>query len=160
MTTGRLRKNIVLNLAGQGIPLVVAVVTIPFVTRGLGPERFGVLALAWTFLGYFAVFDLGLGRSLTQQLAELIGEGREDEVPGLAWTGSAATFALGMLGSGVILFLAGPLVRSVLQIPPALVQERLLALQILGLSLPLVLCTNALRGVLEAANRRKRKRRP
>src|SRR5690606_32763903 len=111
MTPGRLRTNIAYNLAGQGIPLLVALVAIPFVTRGLGPERFGVLALAWTFIGYFAVFDLGLGRSLTQRLAELLGEGREDEVPGLTWTGVLSTLLLGALGAVCVMLAAEPMVR-------------------------------------------------
>jgi O-antigen/teichoic acid export membrane protein len=153
MTPGRLRRNVLLNLVGHGVPLVVAIAAIPFVTRGLGPDRFGVLALAWTFIGYFAVFDLGLGRSLTQRVAELIGEGREEDVPAVAWTGSTATFLLGVLGSASVLILADPLVRSVLRIPPELVDESLRALKVLSLSLPLVLSTNALRGLLEAYQR-------
>ncbi len=153
MTPGRLRSNVILNMAGQGIPLLVAVAAIPFVTRGLGPERFGVLALAWTFIGYFALFDLGFGRSLTQRVAELIGEEREGEVPAIAWTAGVATFALGILGAAAILLLAGPLVHSILRIPPELVDESLRTLQVLGLSLPFALSTNALRGILEAYHR-------
>ena len=153
MTPGRLRSNIVYNIAGQGIPLLLAVVTIPFVTRGLGPERFGVLALAWTFIGYFTLFDLGFGRSLTQRVAELLGEGREYDVPAIAWTGTLATFFLGIFGTGAILLLADPLVRSVLRIPPELTSESLRALQVLGLSLPIVLSTNAFRAILEAYQR-------
>src|SRR5690606_3711482 len=97
MTPGLLKRNTLLNLAGQGAPIIVAVVAIPFITRAMGPERFGVLALAWTFIGYFAVFDIGLGRSLTQRVAELLGEGEDDQIPMITWVGSTMTFALGVI---------------------------------------------------------------
>jgi len=157
MALGHLKRNTLLNLVGQGAPLLVAVVSIPFVTSAMGPERFGVLALAWTFIGYFAVFDLGLGRSLTQRVAELLGEAKgeakEDAIPSVTWTGVISTLALGVLGAGCVLLASGALVRSVLRIPPELSAESLRALRILGLSLPFVLSTNALRGVLEAYQR-------
>jgi O-antigen/teichoic acid export membrane protein len=55
-----LARNTLFNLIGQGLPLVVAVVTIPFIIQGLGIDRFGLLSLAWVVLGYFAIFDSGL----------------------------------------------------------------------------------------------------
>ncbi len=67
-----LARNTLLNLIGQGLPLVVAVITIPFIIHGLGIERFGLLSLAWVVLGYFAIFDLGLGRATTKFVAEAI----------------------------------------------------------------------------------------
>src|SRR5690625_2351351 len=56
-------RNTLLNLIGQVAPLLVAVVTVPFVVRGLGEARFGLLALSWAVLGYFGVFDLVMGRA-------------------------------------------------------------------------------------------------
>ena len=50
------------NLAGFLVPLLVAALyAVPGLVRALGPERFGVLALAWTVVGYFTLFDLGIG---------------------------------------------------------------------------------------------------
>lgn len=39
-----LARNSLLNLLGTAIPLLVGVVTIPFIVRGLGTERFGLLS--------------------------------------------------------------------------------------------------------------------
>ncbi len=47
-----LARNTLLNLIGQGLPLIVAVVTIPFIIQGLGIERFGLLSLAWVVLDF------------------------------------------------------------------------------------------------------------
>lgn len=63
-----LARNAVLNLFGMTLPLLVAIVAIPFVARGLGAERFGLLALAWVVLGYFPLFDLGLGRATAKYI--------------------------------------------------------------------------------------------
>jgi hypothetical protein len=43
----------------------------PVVVRELGPAAFGLLALAWTVVGYFGLFDLGFGRAATQRVATL-----------------------------------------------------------------------------------------
>ena len=59
-----LARNAFRNLVGQGLPLLVAIAAIPTVLEGLGPDRFGVLAIAWVVLGYFS--ELGFGRSTTR----------------------------------------------------------------------------------------------
>src|SRR5579859_2241766 len=87
LTSGRLlARNAVWNLLGSGAPMVVAVVCIPILIRGLGKERFGVLTLAWILISYAGLFDLGLGRALTQLVARKLGARDEREIPALAWT--------------------------------------------------------------------------
>lgn len=81
-----LARNTLLNFIGQVVPLLVGVVTVPFIIRGLGTERFGLLSLAWVVMGYFTIFDLGLGRATTKFVAEALGKGDEDQVPRLVWT--------------------------------------------------------------------------
>jgi O-antigen/teichoic acid export membrane protein len=65
-----LARNVVWNLIGGGAPMLVAVFCIPILAKGLGTDRFGVLALAWALIGYTSLFDLGLGRALTQLVAK------------------------------------------------------------------------------------------
>ena len=77
----RLARNVVWNLLGTGAPLLVAIVAIPLLIQGLGTARFGVLTLAWLVVGYFSLFDLGLGRALTKLVAEKLGKGQDDETP-------------------------------------------------------------------------------
>jgi O-antigen/teichoic acid export membrane protein len=51
-TTNRLfAGNSVLNFAGQLIPLIIGVLSIPFVIKGLGVDTFGILSLAWMLVG-------------------------------------------------------------------------------------------------------------
>ena len=82
LTSGRLlAKNTVWNLVGGGAPMIVAVFCIPILIRGLGTSRFGVLTLAWALIGYASLFDLGLGRALTQMVAKKLGAGEDREFP-------------------------------------------------------------------------------
>ena len=65
-----LTNNWSMNLAGQILPIIVALSTIPYLVRGLGTERFGILSICWIFLGSSGIFDLGLGRATTKFVAE------------------------------------------------------------------------------------------
>jgi len=61
-----------LNLIGLAAPLALALFAIPVLLEGLGAARFGLLTLIWALVSYFGLFDLGLGRALTMQLAVVL----------------------------------------------------------------------------------------
>lgn len=146
----RLARNVLWNLLGTGAPFLVAIAAIPILIEGLGTARFGVLTLAWMVVGYFSLFDLGLGRALTKLTAEKIGKGQNEEIPALVWTGMSLMAVLGMLGAIVVAALSPWLVSSVLKIPPELQPETLKAFYLLAASIPVVISTTGLRGILEA----------
>ena len=54
------------SAGGQVIVLVGSVLSTPFITRLLGPERYGVLGLVSTLVAYLVVTDLGTGRASTR----------------------------------------------------------------------------------------------
>ena len=151
MTDSRmLARNTALNLAGQAVPIAVALVSIPWLIRGLGADRFGVLTLAWAAIGYFGLVDLGLGRALTHAVAIRLGSNREDELESVGWTALVLMFVLGAAG-GLMLAMATPwLVTSLLRIPPELRNEGASSFYLLAASLPLVVSTAGLRGIIEA----------
>jgi O-antigen/teichoic acid export membrane protein len=138
------------NVIGLGAPLLVAVAAIPPTIAGLGVERFGALALAWTVLGYFGLFDLGLGRAATQLVARSDADGRGRELGGLLGTAFALSLLLGALGGLALALPARLWATRVLPVPPGLQDEAAAALRWLGLALPFVVSTALLRGVLEA----------
>lgn len=146
-------RNTIMNLIGQALPLVVGVVTIPMVVHGLGTDRFGLLSLAWVVLGYFTIFDLGLGRAATKYVAAALGRGEDDQVPQIIWTAVTFQAALGFLGALVLLGITDLLVENVLKIPPELLGEAKDTFHLLALSIPLVLVSSSFSGVLEAAQR-------
>ena len=154
LTSGRrLARNVVWNLLGTGAPLLVAIVAIPILIEGLGTARFGVLTLAWMVVGYFSLFDLGLGRALTKLVAEKLGKGQNDEIPALIWTALSLMAVLGVLGTIVVATLSPWLVGGVLKIPSELQSETLTAFYLLAASIPIVISTTGLRGILEAHQR-------
>ena len=148
--TRLLTRNPLLNLVGQAAPLLVAVATIPLLVSRIGADRFGLLVIAWAVLGYFSLFDMGLGRSLTQLVAERLGDEREDEIPALARTALSVMAGVGLVGAAVLYALAPVLTFQVLNLPPALEAETLAALRLLAFAVPFVVVTAGLRGILEA----------
>lgn len=146
------RANALWNAFGLGLPLVLAFLFIPRLILGMGAERFGVLTLVLTFLNYFAFFDLGIGRALTQLLA---GKARGDhkEEAALIWTVSALLCGMGAVLAVGVWFLAPLLVHDLLRVRGPLAGESIAALRALGAALPFLLHGLALRGVLESQRR-------
>jgi O-antigen/teichoic acid export membrane protein len=154
LTKGHLlARNVIWNLIGNGAPMIVAVFSIPILIRELGKDRFGVLALAWALIGYASLFDLGLGRALTQLVAKKLGAGEDREVPTLVWTSLLLMLLLGLAGALAVVLLSPWLVHRALNVPVALQPETLRSFYLLGLSIPLVIGTAGLRGLLEAHQR-------
>ncbi|MDH5299031.1 MAG: flippase, partial [Desulfobulbaceae bacterium] len=152
-TITHLRRNIIINTVGQGLPLLVGVFAIPSLIRGLGVDRFGLLNLVWMVVGYFSLFDLGLGQALTKLVAQRLGEGEEGEIPRLIQTSLILMAGFGGLGAMVAGGATGWLVHEALKIPAKFQEEARQSFYLLSLSIPLVVTTSGLRGVLEAYGR-------
>jgi O-antigen/teichoic acid export membrane protein len=143
-------KNSFYNILGSSLPLIVALFAIPILVKGLGEEKFGILALAWVVIGYFSLFDFGIGRTLTKIVAENLGIEKLDEIPELFWTALFLMFLISLIGS-LILFLGTPyLVFHFLKISMNFREESLYTFYTLSISIPIVTTTAGLRGVLEA----------
>lgn len=146
-------RNGMLNILGQGLPLVIGVLTVPLIVPGLGEERFGLLVFTWTLIGAFSLFDLGLGWSVTRFVADALGRGEHRAIPGVVWSAVVGQAVVGGIGGGLLVLAASPLVQRVLHVSPQIRAEAITAFQVTGLSLPVVLITVSLRGALEAAQR-------
>jgi O-antigen/teichoic acid export membrane protein len=142
--------NTVWNVLGQACPLLIAAITIPFLVRSLGSDRFGLLTLVWALIGYFSLFDLGLSRAITKLVAEKLALGQHGECSGLVWPALSLMAALG-IGCAVAVYVLAPwLIHSLLHLSGALGHETLRSLYPLALSIPLTTVTTGLRGILEA----------
>lgn len=145
-----LKRNTLWNLAGTGLPLLLGVVTIPYLIRATGVEAFGILTLVWALIGYFSLFDLGLGRALTQQVAAARSTGSHAQLPGLVKTGLWFTAGTGVLGGVVLAALAHQLAANWLKVSDPLQPTTVQALIIAAIGIPLTTVTTGLRGILEA----------
>jgi len=151
-TGGRFYSNVLWNFFGATLPLAVGLATMPILISKLGVERFGVLNLAWLLVGYFGLFDFGLGRALTRLVAERLGSGLAEDIPALAGTAMGLIRWLGLV-AGVFLAGMAPWLVDWLSISPNLREETLTGIWVLSVALPFVLLSAGWRGILEAYGR-------
>lgn len=141
-------RNTLLNLLGFGTPFVAAVFAIPPLVLALGDDRFGLLTLLWAIVGYFGLFDFGIGRAITHDLSVLRATGREREAPEAIGTANGLLLLLGLV-AGLLLYLLGPpLVNRMESVPDP--EEVEAAIAALAMAMPFILLTAGFRGVLEA----------
>lgn len=145
-----LKRNTVWNLFGAGAPLFVGVFTIPYLISKLGVEAFGVLTLIWALIGYFSLFDFGLGRALTQQIAAKRSVGLTEQIPSLMKAGLLFTMTTGLIGGIFLAVLASKLSESWLNISANLQESSLHSLVIASIGIPFTTATTGFRGILEA----------
>jgi len=146
-------RNTSWNFLGALLPIPVALVCIPLLVDGLGVERFGVLGIAWMLLGYFGMFDFGLAQSTTRSVSARVAAGVKGQVRALALASTLLHAALGAVGGIVLALLAPWLAAGVFNLPPQLVGETRTALYWLAASIPAIVLTAAMRGVLEGLQR-------
>jgi O-antigen/teichoic acid export membrane protein len=140
-----------LSLVTSAAPLVVALVALPVLTRQLGTERLGFLALAWAWLGYAALLDFGLGRALTRMVAAAdAGEKLDAPIGAYVATAHITLAAVGAIVGCVAAALAPWYVTSVLHASGALRTDAILGAVIFALTVPLITGSSVPRSVLEA----------
>lgn len=149
---GPIARNSFLNLVGFTIPLLAGLVSVPIITRELGPARFGLLSLAFAILEYSTLFDLGLGAATTREVSASLA--KSDENVSVLISGSIVSqMLLGSVGALILMAIAPLLVDHVFVIPPDIRNEAVSVFRILALMTPPTLLLLSLRGVLEAAQR-------
>lgn len=144
-----LLRNAAFNLVGLGAPLLVAAATIPALLAALGTERFGFLALMWALVSYFGLFDLGLGRAVTHQLASRYADPKPDPAVGQV-LGTALVLMTGIgVVTGALMALGGERALHYMgRLPDSAEAAR--AIYWMALAMPAIVATSGLRGALEA----------
>ena len=148
-----LARNTLLNLAGQAAPLLIAIVSIPLVVRGLGPDRFGILSLAWAAVGYFTLFEFGLSRATTKFVAEIVERAQEARLRPLIWTSLLLHLVFGIVGGFILAGLTPILVERVFKIPSTLVDQARVTFFLMAAAVPVTIVSASARSVLEGLQR-------
>lgn len=144
----RLVKHTFYNLMGMGLPLIVAVFSIPILIRELGDARFGLLTLIWAVVGYFSLFDFGLGRALTQKLSVALVSEERSRIGSLVTTALLLMCATGILGGGLLAISARWGVSYINSVPN--VSETVNSVYWMATAVPFIVLTSGFRGILEA----------
>lgn len=94
-------KNSTYNLIAAIFPIILGLITIPIYLRTIGVATYGVIAILLAALGYLGFLDLGLGKALTQKIAEL-GVGRELRKQHIVSVATVMTFLICAICSIVV----------------------------------------------------------
>lgn len=146
-------RNVAYNLAGQVLPMAVALVALPIIVHRAGTERLGFLGLTWALIGYFALLDLGLSRVVTRRMS-IAQTDNSLRVEAQVLQRLCVWLFLGVAAISLILAFAIP--PSLLvgkNASPALIDEARVALPILWATVPLTVVIGLLRGALEGMQR-------
>ena len=142
-----IKRHTAYNVAGAVVPLLATFITLPIYLRTIGEERYGVLIILWTLLGYFGLFDLGLGRAVTNRIAAFrertVGEREE-----VFWTALLMNVALGTVGALVLWGVGAVVFEHLVDVPGTLMQEVEAALPWMVLAFPLLLASSVMSGAL------------
>lgn len=150
MTAGgkSIGRNAGYNLAGAAIPLALSLVTVPLYLKLIGPDRYGVLAIAWLMLGYLGLFDLGLGRATAFRIAALRDAPAEDRAATL-WTAIAVNLGLGLVGALILWAAADWFFGHVFKVDPRIRPEIIAGVPWLAMTVPVATMTGVLTGALQ-----------
>lgn len=147
-----IRRHTAYNLFGAIVPLAVSLVTVPIYLGLIGEARFGVLAVAWLLLGYFGVFDLGLGRAMLQRISALR-DGAAENRAQVFWTALSLNVGLGVIGGLLIWPVAAYFFGDVFKIEDAMRPEVKAVVPWLVLAVPIATLSGVLTGALQGRER-------
>lgn len=144
----RLVRNSAFNLTTQIASVIAALVGIPIAFRILGPERFGLLTIAWSLLSYTILFDFGTGPAVARAVASSVARDHGTRIRAIAVAGAGIQLVLGAIGAILLLALSTQLLGW-LNVPSQFMNEGRLSLYALALAVPVVLLTQSQQGMLE-----------
>ena len=120
----------------------------PLYIHLVGIERVGILSLAWLLLGYFGLFDLGLGKATAFRIAAQRDAPPQDRAATL-WGALIVNVGMGVIG-GLLLWAAAHVYFSFyFKVAETLRPEILDAVPLLALSVPVATLTGVLTGALQ-----------
>src|ERR1035437_1168138 len=70
--TKKVSRNILLTFLLKGISVIVSFIYVPLLLNFLNSDRYGMWITITSVLAWFSLFDIGIGNSLKNKLAEAI----------------------------------------------------------------------------------------
>ncbi|SAL57162.1 lipopolysaccharide biosynthesis related membrane protein [Caballeronia peredens] len=146
-------RNVGINFIGLILPTFVSLATVPAYIRLVGVERYGVISLVWTLIGYFSILDLGMSMAAQHQIARAQASGDVEQRTRVFWSAVWLNFATGVIGGLAIYFGAFIYTAYVAHSAPALQQEVYRALPWLAIAIPVANVSWVFAGAINAMER-------
>jgi O-antigen/teichoic acid export membrane protein len=151
--SNRIIKNVGSGLLAQFWMGILGLVALPVFARGLGADRYGLLALNLALINFAAVADLGVGRAASKYLAEDYERKEMFRTQQFVSTAMTVTVVTGLIGTAVLSLLSPILVDFAFRIPPGMQKEAKMAFWITGAGLLAVLLRILFDGILAGHHR-------
>ena len=137
------------NLIGSILPMTIGLLCIPFLIKHIGVERFGILTLIWTLIGYFSIFDFGIGRALTYSVSNYKSHLEKENLERVIKSGLNLLLVTGVIGGVVLAIISKKLGYSWLNTTTNLKSETYYSILIASFAIPLTTYTSGIKGILE-----------
>ncbi|HFI1127641.1 TPA: flippase [Klebsiella variicola] len=150
-TNNNFLHNVSWNLVGFIFPVVTAILVIPFIIKNIGTERFGILTLIYSVIGYMNVFDFGLTRSITKQVVKYKELNKLNELASSILTGLSAIVVIILCVSFFFSLYASEITHKIFNPSTSDIEKEVRdSLYIISFCLPFVVSQSVFSGVMEA----------
>jgi O-antigen/teichoic acid export membrane protein len=147
-----IKKNTFWNLFGSASPMLIGLVAVPFIFDKIGVEKLGILTMIWAIIGYFSIFDFGLGRALTQKISSLIATQQHSRSASVAKSGMTIVILTGLTGGAILFTSILALGVGWLKVSDDIAREVTISLLLASIAVPITTATSGLKGILEGMN--------
>lgn len=144
-----IKKNTYWNIFGSVAPMLVGLISIPILLENLGTEKLGILTLVWALIGYFSIFDFGLGRALTQRVSLLRSKNNSDDISLTSKYGMILMLIIGSIGAALCQLLLSNFSLAFLNFSEEAYIDSKAAIQLAILAIPITTVTSGFKGILE-----------
>lgn len=122
--------NALSGVVGFAWPILLALVSMPYIVHKLGNEAYGVLALVTSVLGFFAFLDLGVTNASVKYMAEAYAQDDVEKINKIVGSSLVVYLIAGGTGSCIIALMTNTLVQRILKIPAGYIADSTFAFYI------------------------------
>lgn len=140
-------------MLGWGWSIVLSLVATRYIVQGLGREGYGILALALSTIGYFAILDMGLNTAAIKFIAEYHAKQDSINITKVIWTTLVIFSLVGCFGSALAIALINTIGVKIFQVENVPIADVEFVFYIVAIGLPLNLLMGALSSIPNALQR-------
>jgi O-antigen/teichoic acid export membrane protein len=146
-------RNISWNFFGQGWPILLAFVSLPYIVRHLNVDLYGIYTLALVVVGYFSFSQLGLVPALIKHVSQALSSNDHEKARQVVWACLAAFCVVGAVVIGLVTVFSHLIIIRFFKIAPGLVPAAIFTLRAAAVAFVFSNISALLIGVLRAVGR-------